>query len=91
MKLQIDTELKTITIEEKVNLGDLLDKLKKLFPNEEYKEYSFEVKVIQNWLNPIVIKEYPPAFPLYTPYQPYNPNYPTITCNSDNKVYNISF
>lgn len=40
MKLQIDTENKTIKIDESVNLGELSEVLLKLFPKLEWKEYS---------------------------------------------------
>lgn len=43
MKLTIDDKNKTIEIntDEKVNLGELMKKLEKFLPNEEWKEYSF--------------------------------------------------
>lgn len=38
MKLQIDTGAKSIKIEENVKFPKLIDTLKKLFPNNEWKE-----------------------------------------------------
>ena len=55
MKLQIDTELKTIKIEEKVNIGEFIEKLDLLFPEFGWKEYTLEVTIINNFSNPIVI------------------------------------
>lgn len=56
MKLKIDTSGKTIQVEEKVNLNELYGFLKKIFPNNEWKEFSIEaVPAIINWYNPIHI------------------------------------
>lgn len=98
MKLQIDTKEKSIKIEETVNLGELFEKLKMLFPNDEWQEYNIMSTVINNWSNPIIIKEpyypfvpspiYPTVpYPQYPtcPQLPYEPFYgwPTITCKSE--------
>ena len=58
MKLFIDTENKVIKIEEKVNLGELIEKIKKLLPGE-WKEYKLEANTQMYWANPIVIHEWP--------------------------------
>lgn len=95
MKIKLDTSVKTITIEEPTNIGDLFDMLENLLPNGLWKEFKLETNVINNWTSPIVIKEYPVyptspnPFPFqpYTPIQPYpdpypmnpNPGYPWIT------------
>lgn len=78
MKLQLDLELKTITIEETINLDELVKQIKKLFPDNQWKEYSLKVGQINNWINPIVIKEkeyvryYPWITPNISPYtQPF--------------------
>jgi len=68
MKLQIDTELKLIKIEEKINLGELIKTLEQLLPKGLWKEFELENTVINNWTNPIIIQP--------TPYVPQNP-YPT--------------
>lgn len=65
MKLQIDTNLKTIKIEEDVNLGELMDMLNSFFPNDKWKEFSLKPELITNWINPVTI-----------PYVPYVPTYP---------------
>lgn len=85
MKIQIDTEQKTIVLEEAINLGDLAKKLNKLFPNKTWKEYKLEVKTITQWSNPIVIKEYPYYPWHYYPWITYN-NTSTITTNSNTNV-----
>lgn len=71
MKLQINTTEKTIKVEEKVNLKELLDNVKKLFPNNEWKEYTLETNTVINWTsNPIIIRDYTyPHYPWTT--QPY--------------------
>ena len=63
MKLRIDTALKQIQIEEKVNLGELFTKLEQLLPNDLWKEYSIEVVVLNNWINPIIIDRPYPVYP----------------------------
>jgi hypothetical protein len=60
MKIQIDTEAKTIKLEGQVSLAEFVEKIKKLFPENAWKDYKLEANtVIQNWTNPIVIREYP--------------------------------
>lgn len=66
MKLQIDTENKTIKIEEAVNIDKFIKMVKKLFPNNEWKEYELEVGTITYWTNP-----YPIIYPLTYPTDPY--------------------
>ena len=70
MKLQIDTTAKTIKIEESVNLGELIEKLKKILPNKQWKEYTIETTHIHNWTAPIVIENTIP-FPFTYPNKPY--------------------
>lgn len=60
MKIQIDTEAKTIKLEGQVNLSEFVEKVEKLFPDGAWKEYKLETNtVIHNWANPIVIRDYP--------------------------------
>lgn len=67
MKLKIDTSAKTIQVEQMVKLVELIEFVKKIFPNNEWKDYSIEaVQYIDNWYNPIYI-------PCLQPYQPYQP------------------
>ena len=64
MKLQLDTTRKTIKIEENVKLSTLVNTLNKLLPNKEWKEFTLETNTtIQSWVNPLIIREYPPVYP----------------------------
>lgn len=90
MKLQLNTTDKTITIEEKVNIGELVDTLKRLLPNDTWLEFSIEVHIINNWSNPII-------FPIAQPYIPYNPfpytpttQQPFIWCNTNDTTSAVS-
>jgi hypothetical protein len=71
MKLIIDFDSKVIKIEEKVNLGKLVEKLKEMF-RDNWKEYDIEVIQVIDYKYPITIEKYP----IY-------PNYPTIMYNND--------
>lgn len=56
MKIKIDTENKTIQLEQSAKLTELFALIKKLFPNDEWKQYSIEaVTYIYNWNDPITI------------------------------------
>ena len=85
MKLQLDTQKKTIKVEEAVKLSELVDILNKILPNA-WKEYTLESNtIIQNWTNPIVIEK-----KIYEPYWykeqlPYWTVTCEATCESDNK------
>jgi len=72
MKIQLDTTAKTIKVEQAVNFGELVEVLDKMLPDGEWKTYKLEANtVIQNWGNPIIIREraYPPSWPWRpTPY-----------------------
>ena len=74
MKIQIDTEAKVIKIEEKVNLGELIEKLNLLLPEDLWKEYTLEPTIINNWNSPIII-DYPKIVPNIQPITyPFTPN-----------------
>ena len=89
MKLNIDTENKTITINESVNLKELNDTIKKLLPND-WKEYNL---VIEQFFNvpyqPLDINK---TYPWINPNDKTNPydgiQYPwsTITYYSNNSL-----
>ena len=86
MKIQFDTEKKLIRIEEKVNLNELFEKLEKFLPDGLWKEYDVEPVVFKDWVNPIIIKEFP-IWPIH-PQQPFWQ--PVITCAYPSaKTYNI--
>jgi len=58
MKLQLDTKLKTIKIEDDVLLSELIEMLEKLLPQNEWKTFKIQTSVtINNWNNPVVYKE----------------------------------
>lgn len=78
MKIKLDTSAKIITIEEQVSMGDFIDMLESLLPDGLWRQFKLETNVINNWTNPIVIKEYPvyPTGPNPFPVQPYNPIQP---------------
>jgi hypothetical protein len=92
MKLQLDTENKTITIEEDVNLHEFYEQINSILPGGLWREFTLKVEKIREWSNPITV----------TPHTPINP-YPQIwygTSNTDiiggnnltltNGVYNIT-
>ena len=58
MKLFIDTESKVIKIEETVNFGELIEKVKKLLPGE-WKDYKLETNSVIQWRNPLFIHNWP--------------------------------
>lgn len=71
MKINIDTNAKTIHIEENVKIDKLVMELESLFPNGLWKEYTLNTNVIFN-------TNYIPYYP-QTPVNPYNPPfYPTV-------------
>jgi len=82
MKIQIDTNKKTIQVLGNVKLDELIELLKSML-GESYKEYLLINEQIsypyQPWINPIIL-------PYYVPYTPTNP-WPTITCNTG--TYNL--
>jgi hypothetical protein len=56
MKLQINTDVKTITVEDSVNLGELFELLMVMFPNFTWKEFLLcPVNKIEYWSNPVII------------------------------------
>ena len=76
MKLQLDLDNKIIRLDSTVNVSDLVETLKKLLPQGEWKEFSIETNTTIVWTNPII---YPYTQPTY-PIQPW----PWITCGSTN-------
>ena len=86
MKIQIDTTNKTLKIEENVKLSKFMDWVKKLLPNNEWKEFTLETNTtIIGWQNPIYIDRYveplKPYYPWYRGYDEWNKFY----CSADNK------
>lgn len=73
MKLNIDTENKTIKINETVNLKELNDTIKKLLPNN-WEEYDLIVDTITIPQAPDIHKTYPWIKPYDV--NPYDQTYP---------------
>ena len=81
IQIKITDSQRVISVEEKINFGELINALEKLLPNGLWKEFELETNVTINWgtYQPIVIKEYPvwpvyPGVPYPQPQQPYQPN-----------------
>lgn len=95
MKIQLDTEKKTIQIEEEVLLSKLINTLNALLPKQEWKKYTLKTNtVINNWSNPVIIKEYPTG-PYYRDYWWTSPYYfngteSTVLNNASNISLNNS-
>ncbi len=77
MKAKIDTSEKTITLEESINIGELLRVMKKLFPHGLWKEFTLETNVYASWSYPNWT--YIDCSPTVT-----LPTQPWITCASTN-------
>ena len=65
MKITIDTTAKIITVEESVNIGDLIKELKKILP--DYKEFTLVQKE--------TIWQYYPYYPIYQEQNPLQPTW----------------
>lgn len=63
MRLQIDTNLKTIKVEGTVSLLELTETLERLLPNGVWKTFSLECGVTIVWTNPVQIYPYYPYYP----------------------------
>ncbi len=99
MKIQLDTALKIIRIEETVNLGELIDLLESMLPNGTWKEFKIETQNTINWRDPLVIpyklQPYPsPSIPYpNTPYPTPMPWWeePHTICSIDKKLIDGTF
>lgn len=74
MKIQIDTDNKTVKVEGTVNFNELIKAVKKLLP-EDWQKYSLESGTIIQWSNPIIIHDYNDWW--HHPYRPWYPYYGT--------------
>lgn len=97
MKIQLDTNNKTILIEEDVNLHELYETLNSILPDGKWREFTLKMTKIREWKDPIIINPNPYSPQPNTP-SPYPPNYPQIwytntssNSNTDlnNGIYNI--
>lgn len=60
MKIQLDTVKKTIKLEEDVKISSFVTLLKKLLPNNEWKQFTLQTNTtFQQITYPVIIKEYP--------------------------------
>jgi hypothetical protein len=88
MKLQLDLNEKTITIEDSIELNEFFEILNNLFPGGKWREYKLILSKINEFNNPITLPNtYPPDWNI----QPYtNPiwygNDFTITSSNSNKI-----
>jgi len=93
MRLEINTADKTITLEEMVNVFELLSFLKTNIPEEEMKNYSVRPGKFTGalWLNPVYIPvgQPLPIYPSYPVYNPQSPFYGT-TSTSTTGIYAIT-
>ena len=79
MKIQLDTENKTIKLEKEVVLSKLIETLEKLLPNGEWKEFTLETNtVIHQWSHPVVV---PSVIPYPVPPSP-RPSWPWYSFTS---------
>jgi hypothetical protein len=91
VKIQLDTENKTITIEEDINLHDFHEQINILLPGGLWREFTLKVGKIKKWEDPIVVDPYKPPN-IDQPWNPVQPNpnpypgYPQIwyTTTTDN-------
>lgn len=92
MKIQLDTENKTIKIEGDVLISELIKTLDKLFPKKEYKDYTLITQtVIERWSDPIIIpKLVPHPVPMYPPANPWQPWIVWCQSDNDNKNYCVN-
>ena len=73
MKIQLDTENKTIKLEKEVVLSKLIETLDKLLPDGAWKEFTLETNtVIHQWSHPVVV---PSVIPYPVPPYP-RPSWP---------------
>lgn len=84
MKINLDTETKTIMVESEVSIEELLNTLKKFFPNEEWRDYKLvpKIHIVEKVkYEPIDISK--PYINPFFPHEPYYGDNPfKITCNS---------
>lgn len=82
MKIQIDTQQKTVKLLDSMNLKDLIKNLKNLLGDkfDEYTLISYEYMYSYiPWTNPTVIN----------PWKPYEPIVTWMTTTADTYVYNV--
>ena len=63
MKLQIDTKQKTIKVEENVNIEEFYKVIKKMFPNDVWKQFTLKTNTVINYSPWIIWRYENPYFP----------------------------
>ncbi len=88
MKIQLDTENKTIKLDSNVEFRELINTLGKLLPKGAWKDFTLQTNVtINNWGNPYIIKETWPTWPGY----PWYCGTDTISMGNSNTINNKTF
>ena len=77
MRLQIDTILKTIKLENNIKIRELIENLKNLLPND-WMDFTLETNVTIGWTNPVYVRDYP-YWGDYPWYHTTSPNYGEVT------------
>ena len=72
MTIQIDLQLKVITMDTPVNLGEFIRELSKLFPEEKWKDFELHIKNTHSYIpSPHLFPSQPEdIFPWQPTYQP---------------------
>ena len=94
MKIKLDTDNKVITIESPVNLKELYETLKKILPDDEWKEYDLKTNTtIEFPTQPIIIEKerWPSPYPTvpgqpWWYYAPYTSDDSTAGSHNTNKI-----
>lgn len=92
MRIRLDTELKTITVEKTTNFGVFMQKIEAILPNGEWKEYDLHIELMANWNDIIYIDNNRWTSPQpNNPWQPWiglntHPNGPAYNTNSGNML-----
>ena len=73
MKIQLDTENKTIVIEEDINLHDFHEQINLLLPGGLWRDFTLKVGKIKKWGDPIVVDPQPSPN-INQPWNPVQPN-----------------
>ncbi len=82
MKIQLDYDNKTVSIEDNVDLGDFVDKIRKILP--DWREWKLETKTEIIWSQPTVIREHPWRIPWYT-----EPTWVTTSDHSGDQIFDV--
>lgn len=88
MKIQLDTDNKTIKLENDILLEKLVKTLDSLLPNKEWKKYTLQTNTtIEHWHSPTIIREkyIEPYYP-----RPWVAWYATTPLNGGSLTNNLS-